>query len=78
MCAYRTNYPYVPGAALMFASRPVNVLVEHEKRESGSSQYSLLKIVQLVLRILFGYSTYPLRTVSLLGGTVVAVSSPWG
>lgn len=78
MCAYRTNYPYVPGLALMFASRPVNVLVEHEKRESGKSQYSLLKIVQLVVRILFSYSTYPLRTVSLLGGTVAAVSFAMG
>jgi hypothetical protein len=74
MCAYRTNYPYVPGLTLMFASRPVNVLVEHRKRESGTSQYSLPKIVQLVFRILFNYSTYPLRTVSLLGGTVAAVS----
>lgn len=78
ICAYRTNYPYVPGLALMFATRPANVLVEHEKRESGSSQYSLLKILQLVLRILFSYSTYPLRTVSLLGGTVAAASFAFG
>lgn len=78
MCAYRTNYPYVPGLALMFARRPVNVLVEHHKRESGTSQYSLLKIVQLVVRILFSYSTFPLRMVSLFGGTVAAVSFALG
>jgi glycosyltransferase involved in cell wall biosynthesis len=74
MCGYRTNYPYIPGLALMFSSRRANVLVEHERRESGESQYSLFKILQLVLRILFSYSTYPLRTVSMIGGTVAAVS----
>jgi len=78
MCAYRTNYPYVPGLALMFATRPGNVLVEHEKREIGESQYSLFKILQLVVRILFSYSTYPLRIVSFIGGGVAAVSFAFG
>ena len=78
MCAYRTNYPYIPGLALMFASRPANVLVEHHKRWSGKSQYSLFKILQLVVRILFSYSTFPLRAVSLLGGAVAAVSFTMG
>lgn len=74
ICSYDTNFPYIPGLALMFARSPANVLVEHRARESGTSQYSSLTIFQLVLRILFSYSTYPLRTVSLVGGAAAAAS----
>jgi glycosyltransferase involved in cell wall biosynthesis len=74
MCGYQTNYPYIPGLALMFARNPTNVLVEHHGRESGTSQYTLRKIAQLVFRLLFSYSVYPLRLVSWLGSGVAGLS----
>jgi hypothetical protein len=78
VCAYRTNYPYIPGLVLMFASNPANVFVEHRSRESGASQYSAGKIAQLMLRILLSYSVYPLRLVSSLGAAVAALSFALG
>ncbi len=74
MCAYRTSYPYIPGLALMFAARPANAWVEHEPRRVGESTYTARKIVELVMRILFSYSVYPLRLVSLAGMAIAVFS----
>jgi len=74
MCAYRTSYPYIPGLALMFAVRPANAWVEHEPRRAGESTYTARKLAELVMRILFSYSVYPLRLVSLLGMTIAGLS----
>ncbi|PIE81841.1 MAG: hypothetical protein CSA11_02935 [Chloroflexi bacterium] len=67
ICSYKTNYPYIPGLALMFATNPANVWVEHKKRPIGDSNYNSFKIAELVMRILFNYSSYPLRFVSFFG-----------
>lgn len=74
ICSYQTNAPYIPGLALMFATNPANTWVEHQKRPSGHSNYNWLKILELVMRILFNYSSYPLRLVST-AGIVVAILS---
>ncbi len=76
--AYQTNYPYIPGLLLMFAVNPANVWVEHQSRPIGGSNYNLVKILQLVMRLLFNYSSYPLRLVSLLGMVVAAISFIFG
>jgi glycosyltransferase involved in cell wall biosynthesis len=72
--AHKTLYPYINGLALMYAQRPANVEVEHRRRAAGRSTYGLVKIIELVMRILFNYSSYPLRMASMLG-IVVAVMS---
>jgi glycosyltransferase involved in cell wall biosynthesis len=74
ICSYRTNYPYITGLALMFSDNPANVWVEHQKRPVGKSNYNLFKIVELVTRILFNYSTFPLRLVSLVGLLISVLS----
>jgi undecaprenyl-phosphate 4-deoxy-4-formamido-L-arabinose transferase len=48
--------------------------VKHERRVEGKSQYNLVKILKLVSRILFNYSSYPLRFVSIVGGAISAFS----
>jgi glycosyltransferase involved in cell wall biosynthesis len=74
ICAYKTAYPYITGLVLMFASNPINALVEHEERPVGRSNYTMRKIIQLVMRILFNYSSYPLRVVTVFGMTISAAS----
>jgi glycosyltransferase involved in cell wall biosynthesis len=74
ICAYKTTYPYITGLVLMFASNPANALVEHEERPAGKSNYTMRKIIQLVMRILFNYSSYPLRAVTVFGMTISALS----
>jgi glycosyltransferase involved in cell wall biosynthesis len=71
---FKTNYPYITGLVLMFASQPANTLVEHHDRSVGQSNYNLVRIAQLVMRILFNYSSYPLRLVATVGVAVAVLS----
>jgi polyisoprenyl-phosphate glycosyltransferase len=71
---YKTYYPYIPGLLLLNASSMANVLTEHKPRLSGKSNYSLIKILTLVFRILFNYSTYPLN-LALITGSIISVIS---
>lgn len=72
--AHRTHDPYINGLAVLYAHAPVNVPVDHRPREAGSSNYGVFQIAAVVSRILFNYSSYPLRAVSFLGLVVAGVS----
>ena len=67
-------YPYVTGQALLYSNDPGNVLVRHDPRPVGSSNYSLLRIARLLLTILFSYSLFPLRLAAGLGFGVAALA----
>lgn len=70
----RTAYPYITGQALMLSSDRANVMVRHDPRPVGKSNYSLVRILRLVLTILFSYSSWPLRAAALLGFAVSGLS----
>jgi glycosyltransferase involved in cell wall biosynthesis len=74
ICASHTAHPYVTGQALMFANDPGNVTVRHEPRPVGKSNYNLVRILRLVTRILFSYSSFPLRAAALAGFTLAGLS----
>jgi glycosyltransferase involved in cell wall biosynthesis len=74
ICASRTAYPYITGQALQYSRYRSSVPVRHEPRAAGSSTYSLVRILRLVLTILFSYSLFPLR-VAALGGFVMSFLS---
>lgn len=78
MLSHRTNFPYIPGLVLLYASRMANVAVDHHARSSGKSNYSAFKIISLLARILFNYSSYPLRFLSIVGFFIAAVSFALG
>jgi glycosyltransferase involved in cell wall biosynthesis len=74
ICGSRTAHPYITGQALMFSSNPADVLVRHDARASGTSNYGMRRIASLVLTILFSYSVFPLRAAAALGFAVAAFS----
>lgn len=74
ICKYKTAYPYITGLVLMFSSNPANAMVQHNERPVGKSNYSIKKIIRLVYRILFNYSSFPLRVVVFLGGFISITS----
>ncbi len=74
ICSSRSAYPYITGQALLYSSNRSNVLVEHAPRPVGKSNYSLLRISRLVLRILFSYSSFPLRFSAAIGFAISGVS----
>ncbi len=78
ICAFRTGYPYVPGLAMMHSGRRASVDVRHEPRKIGTSGYGFVKITELVMRILFNYSSYPLRVVTVFGAFVAVASMAVG
>ena len=74
ICESRTAHPYITGQALLYSSRRSNVMVRHDPRPVGKSNYSLIKILSLVLTILFSYSSFPLRLGALIGFAISALS----
>ena len=74
ICNDNNAYPYVTGQALIYSNDPGNVLVRHDARPVGSSNYSLLRIVRLLLTILFSYSLFPLRLAAGVGFAVSALA----
>ncbi len=72
--SYHTTYPYITGLLLMFSNNPGNAWVEHRKRLAGKSNYNLYRILSLVARILFNYSVWPLRFVSVIGVLISTLS----
>ena len=74
ICESRTAHPYMTGQALIYSNDPADVLVRHEPRPIGKSNYGLTRILALVLSILFSYSLFPLRAAAV-AGFVVALGS---
>jgi polyisoprenyl-phosphate glycosyltransferase len=74
ICNARTAHPYITGQALMYSRDPTDVLVRHDPRPVGTSNYGLTRIVALVLAILFSYSVFPLRAAAFLGFMVALAS----
>ncbi|MBD3391651.1 MAG: glycosyltransferase [Chitinivibrionales bacterium] len=68
------GHPYIPGLLLMHASSLANVRVRHESRTTGKSNYTPYRIASLVARLLFNYSSYPLRLCTTVGFTVSLLS----
>jgi glycosyltransferase involved in cell wall biosynthesis len=66
----KSKNPYIPGLLLMSASKMANVDVRHDKREVGTSNYSTKQIIALVSRLLFNYSSFPLKMLTYTGGFV--------
>lgn len=74
LLSYKTNYPYIPGLLLLHASNMANVETEHHARLIGDSNYTLWRIIKLVSRLLFNYSSYPLKIASSVGTSISVLS----
>jgi len=64
-CGERT--PFIPVLANSFAQRTCEVEVSHAARASGESQYSMLRLVNLMFDMLTGMTTAPLRLLTFAG-----------
>jgi glycosyltransferase involved in cell wall biosynthesis len=68
---YDGPYPYLAGQIFRFTHRGCNVVVRHEARKHGRSQYNLKKLLKLWLNGMTNFSIIPLRVST--GTGVVAV-----
>jgi undecaprenyl-phosphate 4-deoxy-4-formamido-L-arabinose transferase len=67
MLRYEHCYPYVMGLVLRSTKRICNVPVRHRARESGSSGYTLSKLMGLWMNGFTSFSVKPLRIASYCG-----------
>ncbi|MGB8338651.1 MAG: glycosyltransferase [Burkholderiales bacterium] len=58
---------YIPALAYSFASRPTEIMVQHEERAAGESKYSLYSLIRLNFDLVTGFSIMPLQMFSLIG-----------
>jgi undecaprenyl-phosphate 4-deoxy-4-formamido-L-arabinose transferase len=58
---------FIPALAYVYAANPVEVTVEHRKREKGESKYSLYRLIRLNFDLVTGFSVAPLQIFSFLG-----------
>lgn len=64
---YKNPFPYIGGLFLRATSHIVNVPIPDRERLSGTSGYTLKKLIGLVLNGFTAFSVKPLRTSTILG-----------
>ncbi len=62
------TFPYVTAILLANSSNQANVVVRHEPRKYGKSNYNLKNSIQLAANLLFSYSALPVYIVALMCG----------
>ena len=67
ICRYRGAFPYIDGIIFRSTQRIQQIVVQHELREDGESNYNLRRLVRLWLNMFINHSIWPLRIASLLG-----------
>ena len=78
MILYQNPYPYLGGLMLRVTQNVCNVNVSHRTRLSGSSGYSLRKMIELWLNGFTAFSVKPLRTMALIGVLVAMAGFLFG
>lgn len=67
VAAHEGPFPYIDGLILQVTQRIGSVDVRHEPRASGSSGYTLRRLLRLWLSTAVNFSVMPLRLATLLG-----------
>ncbi len=72
MCRYEGPFVYIDGLVLWLTNSIAQVVVKHLPRQSGSSNYNIIRLIRLHLNLLTGFSIMPLR-LSVIGGVLMAL-----
>lgn len=64
---YKGPFPYVDGLLLRVTNNISSVMVEHNFREEGQSNYTFSKLISLWLNMFINFSIKPLRIFTLSG-----------
>ena len=69
---------FIPVLANSFARRTTEVEVGHSARLEGESKYSLWKLINLQFDLLTSMTTFPLRMLTIIGGSISALGMSFG
>ncbi len=67
MLKYENSYPYIIGLVLRATRNIANVPVRHRSRESGTSGYTIKKLLGLWFNGFTAFSIFPLRVATVTG-----------
>lgn len=67
---YRGPYPYIDGLIFRVTRNVGSVVVPHNARREGRSNYTLRKLVSLFLTVFIGYSLWPIRVFTVVGAAL--------
>lgn len=74
---YSGPHPYIDGLICRTTMRLGELLVQHDERAAGQSNYTLRRLVRLWLNMFMGFSILPLRATSLVGMAISLLSIVW-
>jgi undecaprenyl-phosphate 4-deoxy-4-formamido-L-arabinose transferase len=72
---YRGPYPYIDGLIFRVTRHVGSVIVPHNTRQEGRSNYTARKLIALFLNVFIGYSLWPIRIFTAIGAGLFLVSS---
>ena len=68
VCRMGGVFPYITAMLLSHSGSQINVLVRHDPRRFGVSNYNLRRSFSLAANLLLNYSSYPIYFIALLCG----------
>ena len=71
---YDGPFPYVDGLILTTTSHIAQVDVSHHQRYAGKSNYNLARSIIVWLKLVTGFSVFPLRIATMIGGVISFLS----
>jgi undecaprenyl-phosphate 4-deoxy-4-formamido-L-arabinose transferase len=71
---YKGPFPYIDGLLLRVTRNISSVVVRHEIRSEGKSNYTLKKLISLWLNMFINFSVKPLRLFAMLGFATIFLS----
>lgn len=67
ICSYKRNYTFIDGLLAWQTKNIGYVIVRHDTRKSGKSNYNLAKLFILTLNMVTNFSIFPLQLSSIVG-----------
>ncbi len=73
----KTNDPctFIPALAHQFATRTIEIPIDHFERHSGESKYNLYRLIRLNFDLITGTSLVPLQLFTICGGFLSLMST---
>lgn len=71
---YEGPFPYIDGLILRITNNISTVLVRHNEREQGKSNYTIGKLISLWLNMFINFSVKPLRVFTVAGIVIASIS----
>lgn len=63
----RTPYPFISGMLFSVTCNITSVIVKHERRKYGHSNYTFSRLIKLAFNLIINYTSLPLRFLSGIG-----------